>query len=318
ARPRHRRRRLPRLAPRRPLPRRGARGRRARQLHHRAPRERRAPRRPRAVPPRRARHLVAVRARRPVRRRAAPGVPGQPPGLPRAPDRDAARRRARDDERARDRPRAQGAVLPRVHVRGLRRPARAPADRGVLGEREPGGAAQLLRRGEAVRRGDDDGLPPRPRGRHAHRPHLQHLRPADAPERRARGVEPRRAGAARRAAHRVRRRLADAQLLLRVGRGGRDLPPVHARRRGADEHRQPAGVHGAGARRAGRRAHRDGRADRRPPAPRRRPQAPAPRHQPGPRDARVGAAGGRAGGARGDDRVLPRRARRRPRRRRPV
>ena len=37
-------------------------------------------------------------------------------------------------------------------------------------------------------RGDDDGLPPRPRGRHADRPHLQHLRRADAAPRRPGGA----------------------------------------------------------------------------------------------------------------------------------
>ena len=52
--------------------------------------------------------------------------------------------------------------------------------------------------------------------RHAHRSHLQHLRPAHAPARRARRVELHRAGAPQRADHDLRRRLADAQLLLRL------------------------------------------------------------------------------------------------------
>ena len=47
------------------------------------------------------------------------------------------------------------------HVRGVRRSARASADRGVLGQREPDRAARRVRRGQAVRRGDDDGVPPR-------------------------------------------------------------------------------------------------------------------------------------------------------------
>ena len=59
-----------------------------------------------------------------------------------------------------------------------------------------------------------------PRRRHAHRPHLQHLRPAHAARRRPRGAQLRRPGPARRAAHRLRRRHADPQLLLR-GRPGR-------------------------------------------------------------------------------------------------
>ena len=58
---------------------------------------------------------------------------------------------------------AQGegrALLPRLHLRGVRRSARASADGGLLGQREPDRPARCLRRGEAVRRGDDDGVPP--------------------------------------------------------------------------------------------------------------------------------------------------------------
>ena len=80
---------------------------------------------------------------------------------------------------------AKRARLPaRLHLRGLRRSARAPAARGLLGQRQPGRPARRLRRGQALRRGDDHGLPPLPRRRHAHRPDLQHLRPAHAAERR--------------------------------------------------------------------------------------------------------------------------------------
>ena len=90
-----------------------------------------------------------------------------------------------------------------------------PQREELLGQRQPGRAARRLRRGEALRRGDHDGVSPLPRGRHAHRPHLQHLRAADAPARRPRRLELHRPGAERRAAHDLRRRLADAQLLLR-------------------------------------------------------------------------------------------------------
>ena len=55
-----------------------------------------------------------------------------------------------------------------------------PQPETYWGNVNPIGPARLLRRGQALRRGVDDGLPPRPRRRHAHRPHLQHLRPADA------------------------------------------------------------------------------------------------------------------------------------------
>ena len=55
------------------------------------------------------------------------------------------------------------AVPPRLDLGGLRRPARPPAARGLLGQRQPGRAARRLRRGQALRRGHDHGLPPRPR-----------------------------------------------------------------------------------------------------------------------------------------------------------
>ena len=118
--------------------------------------------------------------------------------------------------------------------RGLRRPARPPAARELLGERQPGRPARLLRRGEALRRGDDGRLPRLPRHRHADRPDLQHVRPADAPERRADRPVPHRAGAEGRAAHRLRRRLPDPLLLLRLrpDRRHRPAPPLghHASR----------------------------------------------------------------------------------------
>ncbi len=63
-----------------------------------------------------------------------------------------------------------------------------PAARELLGQRQPDRPARRLRRGQALRRSDDHGLPPRPRRRHAHRAHLQHLRPAHAPARRPRGA----------------------------------------------------------------------------------------------------------------------------------
>src|SRR5213596_2643104 len=50
----------------------------------------------------------------------------------------------------------------------------------------------------------DEGVPSLPQARHAHRPHLQHVRAAHAPQRRTRRVEFHRPGAARRAAHCVR------------------------------------------------------------------------------------------------------------------
>ena len=84
---------------------------------------------------------------------------------------------------------------------------------------------------EALRRGADDGLSPRPRRGHAHRAHLQYLRAAHAPQRRPRAArifvhqgltgEPH---------HRIRQRQADAQLLLRFRFNRWNLPPDEVRR----------------------------------------------------------------------------------------
>ena len=154
--------------------------------------------------------------------------PGEPDRLSGTPDPDAEGRVAGHAQCA-GTGQGQGRAVPhRVHLRGVRRPAGASAEGDVLGEREPDRPAWCLRRGEAIRRGDDHGLPPLPRTRHAHRAHLQHLRAADAAARRARGLQLHRPGAERGADHDLRRRPADAQLLLRRRRSRRDLPPVHA------------------------------------------------------------------------------------------
>ena len=112
---------------------------------------------------------------------------------------------------------AKGAKYPaRLHLRMLRRSARAPAEGGLLGQREPDRAARRLRRGQALRRGHDHGLSPLSQDRHQDCPHLQHLRSAHAPARRPRGAGVHRPGAHRPAADRLRRRQADAELLLRL------------------------------------------------------------------------------------------------------
>ena len=157
--PHHRRRRLPRLAPLRPVPARRARRRRARQLHHRAPGQHRAPRwattrfefigttsrRTRTSP---ARSTACCTSRR---RRARSTTSSYPIA-------DAQGRLARHAQRARPREGEGRALLPRLDVGGVRRSARASADGGVLGQREPRRPARCLRRGEALRRGDDDGV----------------------------------------------------------------------------------------------------------------------------------------------------------------
>ncbi len=120
-----------------------------------------------------------------------------------------------------------------IDLRGLRRPARAPATRELLGQRQPDRPARGLRRGQALRGGPDDGLPAPAGRRHLHRAHLQ-LDPgrrAD-PLRRWPRAPPRARRAACRAACRAlggRRRLQERL------RRPRDRPPsclrASARRR---------------------------------------------------------------------------------------
>ena len=129
---------------------------------------------------------------------------------------------ARHAQHARARAGQGRAVPARVDERGVRRPARASAARVVLGQRQPGRAARRLRRGEAVRRGADARVPPRPRARRPHRPDLQHLRPAAAPGRRSGRVELPRPGDGGQAAHDLRRRRPDPVVLLRRRPGPRD------------------------------------------------------------------------------------------------
>ena len=170
------------------------------------------------------------RDRRAGRLRLPPREPGEPDRLPAAAAADAQGRLVRDAQRARPR-QVQARSLPaRLDERGLRRPAGAPAARDLLGPRQPDRPARRLRRGEALRRGADDGLPPPAGRRHRDRPDLQHLRPAHAPARRARDPDVRPAGDGAEADHRLRRRLADPELLLRRRP---DPRPDPARRRAA-------------------------------------------------------------------------------------
>src|SRR6185503_18983420 len=145
----------------------------------------------------------------------------------------------RDDERAGPGEGAEGADPARVDQRDLRRSADLAADGGLLGQRQSGGPARRVRRGQAVRRGDDNGVPPGPRGGHPDRPHLQHLRAADEAERRSRGLHVHHPGAERRGHHGVRRRLPDAQLLLRDRPRGRHPAAVRLERARSGERRQP-------------------------------------------------------------------------------
>ena len=210
------------------------------QPHHRNASQPPAPGRERAIRVPRGRHLRRARlGRRAGERGARLRIPGLAGRLPGASLRDPPGRVGGRREGPRPGPRQGGHLSPRLHVRGLRRPARASAEGELLGKREPGGAARGLRRGQALRRGHHHGLPPLPRRRHPHRPHLQHLRAAHAARRRTGGADARGPGAARRAAHRLRRRVPDAELLLRgrQRRGHVAAAPLAGSRPG--EHREP-------------------------------------------------------------------------------
>ena len=158
----HRRRRLPRLAPLRAPARRGPPGDLRRQPGHRQPGQHR--RRSRAG--RDFRFVLhdiskAARDRRAARQRPPLRLAGQPDRLPRAAHPDAEGGLARHPQHARPGQGQAARVSPRLDLRGLRRPAGPPAARELLGQRQPGGPARRLRRGQALRRGDDHGLPPR-------------------------------------------------------------------------------------------------------------------------------------------------------------
>ena len=176
------------------------------------------------------RHHRERRHSRGRRLRLPPRLARQPDRLPAAAAAHAQGRLARHPPHARRR-QVQARTLPaRLDQRGLRRSPGPPPDRGLLGPRQPDRPARRLRRGEALRRGDDDGLPPPAGRRHLDRPHLQHLRPADAGARRARDPDLPAPGARGPAADRLRRGRADPQLLLRRRPDPRHRRPRRVRR----------------------------------------------------------------------------------------
>ena len=127
-------------------------------------------------------------------------------------------------------------------------PLEHPQKESYWGNVNPIGPARRVRRGQALRRGDDRRVPPVPRPRHQDRQDLQHVRAADARARRPRGSGVHLAGAAQRRRHHLRRRQPDAQLHLHHGSGGRDHPPDAVGRERPGQHRQPArdDIEGAG------------------------------------------------------------------------
>ena len=101
-----------------------------------------------------------------------------------------------------------------------------PQPESYWGNVNPVGESRCLRRGQAVRRGADDGVPPLPRSRDAHRAHLQYVRPSYASGRWARPAHLHGTGHEGRADYDLRRRQPDAVLLLRRRSGRRYLPPA--------------------------------------------------------------------------------------------
>ena len=85
-------------------------------------------------------------------------------------------RRLRHAQHARAREEAPRPLPARLDLRGLRRSARPSAAGELLGQRQPDRPARRLRRGEALRRGADDGLPAPAGRRHGDRADLQHVR----------------------------------------------------------------------------------------------------------------------------------------------
>ena len=205
----------------------------------------------------------------------------------------------------------QGRPLrPRVDLRGVRRPAGAPAAGDVLGTRQPDRPARRLRRGQAVRRGADHGVPAAARA----------WTPAScgSSTRTGRGCARATAGRSRRSSAR-RSRASRSPSPGTGSRPGRSATSttwcagiLGLRRPGpprSGQHRQPRRADGPADRRGRRRRHRVVLADR----PRRaaggRPAGPPARHHPGARAARLGARGAVAARAGAHGRVVRRRRR---------
>ncbi|VWX56502.1 SAM-dependent methyltransferase (fragment) [Burkholderiales bacterium 8X] len=252
-----------------------------RQLLHRHQAQHRAPARPSALRADAARrHLSALCRGRPD---LQPGLPGLAGALPARPGPDHQDQRTRRDQHAGPRQARARQDPAGFDQRGLRRSGDPSAGRGVLGPGQPDRNPELLRRRQALRRNPVLRLPPPAPAAHQGGSHLQYLRAAHACQRRPRGVQLHRAGAARREHHDLRRRPADPQLLLR-GRPARGHDPHDEHRRRdhrPDQHRQPRRVLDAGTRQQGDRTYRLEEQAGAPAAAFGRSEAAPPRHHPG-------------------------------------
>ena len=286
---RHGRRGVPRLASLRHAggPRR--RGRLRRRPLHRAPVERGPPGRPPGF------ELVVADVSRslpvdgPVDAGAPPRQPGVAARLPGPAARDPGGGERRDPPRPRA-GRGHGArflLASTSEVYGD--PERAPPDRDVLGQRQPGRAPQRLRRGQAVRRGAHHGLPP-DHGTDVgivriFNTYGPRLRPGDGRVVSNFLVQ----AIAGRAPHRLRRREPDPEPVLRRRRGARAPGPARLGPHRTGQHRQSRRAHRARAGPDRGRAARVVLADRAPAAAGRRSHPPAPGHHPGPGELGLGA-----------------------------
>jgi dTDP-glucose 4,6-dehydratase len=119
-------------------------------------------------------------------------------------------------------------------------PLEHPQKESYWGNVNPVGPARRVRRGQALCRGHDDGLPPLSRPGCEDRAHLQHVRPPHARARRPRRAELHCAGPEERGCDHLRQWPADAQLLLRQRSGQRHHRADGVERERAGEHRQSA------------------------------------------------------------------------------
>ena len=101
-----------------------------------------------------------LEARRALRSRLAPGVAGEPERISGASHRNPGIRIDRDAQHAGDRAARRRALSGDLDVGMLRRSAGTSAGGNLLGQRESGGRALLLRREQALRRSHDHGVPP--------------------------------------------------------------------------------------------------------------------------------------------------------------
>ena len=199
-----------------------------------------------AVPVSRARRVRAVRAARKIRLRLAPGVAGQPDGLPAGAARDLGGQLDRNAEHARYRPARRGRrfCMPRRRNVTATRWS-IPNTRDIGGNVNPVGPRSVY--DEAKRFAE--ALTMAYHREYGVNTHLARLFNTYGPRMKlddGRVVPAFLAQALQgRGAYGFRRRLADAQFLLRIRRGARDCPADRERRAFSRQHRRFRGTDGS-------------------------------------------------------------------------